>query len=164
MPLKKLTESKLKKFKKDELITHIITLYDMVDECLKGGDFTLPEHKKMVAEGEQAGVATLNVLKVKIERNLRDALQQECEEKHVKIQELKEQIQVSRCLDEEIVAAEKLMRIFVQVEDNIGCPGCRLKRFHNFAIELIRDNKKMQHQLVSHICKAAAEEMEGTSE
>ena len=47
MPLTKHTESKLKKFKKEELISHIITLYDKISEG-EAGSVPYYEHKELI--------------------------------------------------------------------------------------------------------------------
>jgi len=207
MPLTKHTESKLKKFKKEELISHIISLYDKISEG-EAGSVPYYEHKELIekydklkanadelvakiqkglkeekeslAETEKEGLAMLETneqllksneeglqhLKALAEENekLKKAIdylntsEAWCEE----LQELKkenEELKAEKdlrdkhygCINEEIVEAEKLMSIFgwKPVEEAISCVGCRLKRFHNFAIQLIRDNKKMQTQLVA---------------
>jgi hypothetical protein len=73
-----------------------------------------------------------------------------------KINELKEEISGTEhyngCIDDEMESVEKLMKIFTDDGELPGeetsCLGCRLRRFANFTIAIIRDNKNLTDKLV----------------
>ena len=86
MPITKHTESKLKKFKKEELISHIITLYDKISEG-EAGSVPYYEHKELIEkydklkanadEGEQE-IVLLRIVSEKKEKEIQELYAEKC--------------------------------------------------------------------------------------
>ena len=142
MPLTKHTESKLKKFKKEELISHIITLYDKISEG-EAGSVPYYEHKELIEKYDKLTAELHKVLKERQEDKEEDVefLNEQLEKKEEIFQKITSAIaendtlkqklkdfqentehiwKQQKCAEDELKKVEELMSIFT---DNGELPG-----------------------------------------
>ena len=175
MPITKHTESKLKKFKKEELISHIITLYDKISEG-EAGSVPYYEHKELIEKYDKLTAELHKVLKERQEDKEEDVefLNKQLEKKEEIFQKIKamnaendtlkqklkdfqentEHIwKQQKCAEDELKKVEELMSIFTDNGElpggEMGCLGCRITRYSNFTTEWMRSHKKLTEKLVS---------------